>query len=173
MTELEQIVSQALVDALTGRSAYVNPLRALEGMHWMTAGDRPGRVRHSVYRMLNHVSFWQDLSLARLRGEERPAPATPAHGWPGREEPGNSKEWESAIARFRTGLEGMIEQARAGGFERVVHAGDGTTALAILQAVAQHNTYHLGQIVLVRRQLAAWPPPRRVDEFTEDAPGGQ
>lgn len=167
MTELEKTVSETLVQALVGRSHYVNVLHVLEGMHWMTAGDRPSRARHSVFRVLNHMSFWQNLALTGLRGEQKPPPPNPEQGWPGREEPGNREDWEKAIARFRTGLEGMIEQARAGNLERVVDPSRGTTAFAAIQMVAQHNAYHVGQIVLLRRQLAAWPPPQPLTEFPQ------
>ena len=159
MTELETVLSQTLVNALTGGAVHLRTLQALEGLHWFSAGDRPGRARHSVFRTLNHMSFWQDAALAGLRGAQAPSPERNRKGWPGEEEPGSSKEWEAALARFRTGLEGMIEQAQAGGVERVADPVREKTALQVILSIANHNSYHLGQIVLLRRQLASWPPP--------------
>lgn len=165
MNDLSTLVSEQLVEALAGRGAYVNSLRALAGMHWMSAGERPGRVRHTIFRSLLHMNYWQDVTLARLRGEARPDPVRPEQQWPGREEPGNRGEWDAAVERFRAGMEGLQEAARAGDLARVVHPEKGETALAALLGVAQHNAYHMGQIVLLRRQLGAWPPPEPVDTW--------
>jgi uncharacterized damage-inducible protein DinB len=159
MSDLKSLVSQMLVDALHGKGSHVDTLGALEGLKWMDAGERPGRVRHSVYRTLNHMSFWQDLYVKRMRGEVVHGPEHAEGGWPGPEEPGSSRHWAAALERFRTGLEAMVEQARTGDLERVVDEKNGTTAVEAIHIIAAHNSYHLGQIVLLRRSQGAWPPP--------------
>jgi uncharacterized damage-inducible protein DinB len=134
MNDLSPLVTRTLQDALSGRRAHVDGVRALEGLEWRLAGERPGGVPHSVFRTLRHLLYWQDLYLEWLGGG---APAWPEHdpeGWPGEEAPADAAEWE-------------------------------TTALQAIQAIAAHNSYHLGQIVLIRRMLGAWPPPGGGDSW--------
>ncbi len=151
-----QAVREALLRALSGEGAHVGAGKALDGFDPERAGARPEGAPHSAFQIVNHLVFWQDHALAWLAGDKPPTPAHDAESWPGPERPAENAEWESAVARFGTGLDRLRRHAS----EDDLSARRGPkTVLYILQVVAAHHSYHLGQVVLLRQQLGAWPPP--------------
>lgn len=153
---LQPELRDALVRALTGEGAHVGAPKALDGLDWRLAGARPAGSPHGVFQIVNHLVFWHDHALAWLAGEK---PATPAHdadSWPGPPAPASAEEWQEAAARFAGGLERLCRHAR----EDDLFARRGPkSVLYVLQISAAHDGYHLGQVVLLRQQLGAWPPP--------------
>jgi uncharacterized damage-inducible protein DinB len=144
--------------ALTGEWSHVSPTQALEGLDWRTAGERPGGSPYSVFRVLNHMVFWQEIYLDHLRGQTPPPVPHDIDGWPGSDRPASAEEWAQAIARFQEGLGEANALARAEGLDEPL-SGRIPTRHDALHLIASHNGYHVGQIVLLRRMLVAWPPP--------------
>lgn len=67
-----------------------------------------------------------------------------------------AEEWHEALRQFDQGLQEMTRTSQ----DTDLLAKRGTkTPLEMLQAIASHNSYHLGQVVLLRQRLGAWPPP--------------
>jgi hypothetical protein len=67
---------------LRGKGAHVDTLGVFEGLTLQTAGESPKGAPHTVWQLLGHMIFWQDLALARIRGENPIPPAHAEHGWP-------------------------------------------------------------------------------------------
>lgn len=147
-----------LRSALAGRGAHVQPARVFDGLDWRLAGLRPGGSPHSIWQVLGHMIFWQDFSLAHLRGEDPPVPEHAADSWPKEEAPRDEAEWQRAVERFVAGLDEAMRQAK-GDLTAEIRARPGRTRAESLQMIAAHNSYHAGQVVLLRRMLGAWPPP--------------
>jgi uncharacterized damage-inducible protein DinB len=150
-------VIRALEFALEGKQAHPGPSSSLEGLDAETAGTRPDGWPHGIHEILGHIVWWQDLSLRWLAGESVVPPSTPEEAWP--VGPGGSETWEATAARFREGLERAREAALAEDLEAPMPVLPETTRLECLHVLAAHNSYHLGQIVMLRRLLGAWPPP--------------
>ena len=156
MTTDRAAVEKIARQALSGRGAHVETVSALEQLDWELVGSRPAGVPHSIFQLVNHMIYWQDFSLRWLDGRK---PATPEHAsdsWPGSESPKTAEEWGQAVDQFRAGLEELNRRAK----ESDLFCDIGKkTALEILQLIASHNSYHVGQVALLRRMLGAWPPP--------------
>lgn len=149
-----------LIRLLDGTGAHAAALDILDDLDEDAAAAAPEGWPYSCHRLLLHIVYWQDLFLARLQGHPAPLPAHAEIGWP---EPGRNR-WTDTVGRFARGLEAAKSQAATDLDERIadwrgIRRGEG---LAIL---AQHNSYHLGQIVLLRRVLGAWPPPSGGDTW--------
>ena len=145
-----------ILQALSGRGAHVLARDALDGLDWELAGVRSADGEHTIFASFNHLVYWHDFAVAGLDGDK---PATPEHAadsWPGDGAPTGAGEWADAERRFLAGLTAL--EARAAELD-LFASSEGKSALEILQLVASHNSYHLGQIVLLRRALGAWPPP--------------
>jgi len=156
--EVFGMLSQVLQNALQGKGAHVNPTDALDGLDWVLAGQRPAGSPHTIWEILQHMIFWQDFFVAWIRGERPSMPATAAESWPDRSAPKDAVEWESAVARFKAGLTAALAEAE-GNLEATLTGSPGHTRAEALIQLIGHNSYHLGQIVLLRRLLGAWPPP--------------
>lgn len=146
-------LADALVRALAGEDAHVDPERALAGLDAGQAGRLPGGAPHSVYQILCHVLYWQDLLLQALRGSEVAWPSSAAEGWRAPPRPAGEEAWREAVDRFLAGVHEARERARE------LAANPEHPHFRYVLILALHNSYHLGQIVLLRRLMGAWPPP--------------
>lgn len=153
---------EALAIQLYGEGSHTHMLHALEGLDGALAGRRPGTAPHTVFQILQHMSYWQDISLARLAGDPPPTPASAALGWTAAAAPEDEGEWQAAIACFAEGLRDLEARARDPQLDLAApaHRDRPVSAREELLMIQGHNSYHLGQIVLLRQQLGAWPPPR-------------
>ncbi|MFL5559856.1 MAG: DinB family protein [Gemmatimonadaceae bacterium] len=154
-----------LRDALQGSGQFVDARRVLDALDWQLAGRKPAGAEHSIRRIAAHVVFWQDLYLERLAGAERPSPPHDAAGWPGGDAPRDEREWKALVARFADGLSRAMAAIDAAPLGLTLPRWGGRTRFAGLNGIALHNAYHLGQVVVLRRMLGAWPPPGGGDSW--------
>jgi len=86
------------------------------------------------------------------------SPEFPQGYWPEGDAPPDPDAWDRTVAAFRADLKAMIDLVSDPAtdlYRRIPH-GDGQTVLREALLVADHNAYHLGQLVTVRRLLGAW-----------------
>ena len=158
---------EALARQLYGESSHKHVLHSLEGLDFSLAGRRVGKANHTIFQILQHVAYWQDISLARLSGDPPPRPASAALGWTAPEAPEDESDWQAVIACFAEGLRSIEARVLDPEFDldRLVQPDRGITAREELLMIQGHNSYHFGQIVLLRQELGAWPPPRGGDTW--------
>ena len=162
---MSTIIARMLGHALRGQGAHVEVTSAIDGLDWQLAGVRPPDAPHSVFRVLNHMIFWQEIYLQRLTGASAPSPARAAEGWPGADAPRSEREWLAAVERFGLGLSSAEALVRAETLEEVLPNWNHRTRCEAISFIASHNSYHIGQIVVLRRILGAWPPPTGGDTW--------
>ena len=156
MSNARKILEKTVGNALSGKGAHVGTKNLFAGLGWKVAGVRPEGAPHSIFQLLNHMSYWQDWVVKWLDGGNPGVPKHASGGWPGSPAPGNAREWQQAVRGFRSGLQKLDRQSRQA--ELLATRGE-HSRLGMLQALAGHNSYHAGQVVLLRQMLGAWPPP--------------
>jgi uncharacterized damage-inducible protein DinB len=152
----EKVLNRTIRRALSGEGAHVEAEKVFEGLDWRVAGAQPEKAEHSIYQVLNHVSYWQGWVVKWLKGK---SPAIPKHAsgsWPGARSPAGRKEWEEAVQRFEKGL---VDLERLAGKVDLFSRNGEKTRIEMLHTIASHNSYHLGQVVVLRQMLGASPPP--------------
>jgi uncharacterized damage-inducible protein DinB len=149
---LEKMVGHAL----SGKGAHVEAENVFAGLDWKVTGTRPEGVPHSLFQLLSHMIYWQDWAVRWLDGENPPIPKHASGSWPGSPGPASAGEWKRTVQDFRKGLAALDRRSRSA--DRFAKPGK-KSPLEMLQTIASHNSYHLGQAVIVRQMLAAWPPP--------------
>jgi len=158
---------QALREQLYGINSHLHALHALEGLSPRQAGAHLAGAPHTIFQVLQHVIYWQDITLARLRRASPARPKSAELGWQTPAAPEDASDWEAAIACLAEGLrsiDGMLADA-AFDLDGVADAERKTTAREEILMIQGHNSYHLGQIVTLRQLLGAWPPPRGGDTW--------
>jgi uncharacterized damage-inducible protein DinB len=141
--------------------AFLSPGAALDGLAADVAGRRVTGTTHSIAEVVAHLAFWQDWFCGRCDGTGGPMPASAAAGWPA----ADAGDWEALRRRFLDGLERLATIGAAGDPRRRIDPPIEFAPMAALTLeeavvhVATHNAHHLGQIVLLRQLLGAWPPP--------------
>lgn len=132
--------------------------KAVEGVPAELRGVQPEGIPHSLWQLVEHVRIAQYDILDFCRNAEYEEMKWPDDYWPDSPEPPSAEAWDESIARFRADREALKELAMSQPdlFATIPH-GSGQTYLRELLLVADHGAYHVGQMVLVRRLLGAWP----------------
>ncbi len=156
MNSERKTVAKALRCALSGEGAHAPAETAFEGLEWQLAGGRPQETQHSIFQVLNHLIYWNEWVLDWLDGKKPAIPRHASGSWPGGAAPGDRQEWDQAVERFSKGLQELHRREQ----DRDLFEKRGKkTPLEMLQTIASHNSYHIGQVVLLRRLVGSWPPP--------------
>src|SRR3984885_410349 len=149
---------QHLLDLLRGKNAHAD--------FDATVADLPSRLRgvkapgapHTAWQLLEQMHIAQSDILEFSRDAKHKSPAWPDGYWPKTEGPPSAASWNNSLRSFRADLKAMaklVADKKTDLFAEIPH-GSGQTILREALLIADHNSYHLGQIVLLRRLLGAW-----------------
>ncbi|HEX8718119.1 MAG TPA: DinB family protein [Gemmatimonadaceae bacterium] len=144
---------------LDWHDAHVSLQQAVDGLAPALRGTRPAGLPYSVWQLLEHIRRAQYDILDFCRNPDYKAMNWPDDYWPAAPEPPSEKAWAdslAAIQRDRKELQKLAADSKVDLLATIPH-GEGQTYLRELLLVADHNAYHVGQIVLARRLLGAWP----------------
>jgi uncharacterized damage-inducible protein DinB len=159
--------TETLREQMYGVNAHLHTIHALEGLAPSAAGECVAAAPHTIFQILHHMVYWQDIALARLSGEHPESPPTASLGWTAVQAPEDASDWEAAVACFAEGLR-TFDALLSGpnlDLDRVIDDARGSTARDEVLMIQGHNSYHLGQIVMLRQVLGTWPPPRGGDTW--------
>jgi len=147
-----------LVELLEGGHAHASFEQAVRGFPAGRAGERPKGAPHSAWELLEHIRIAQNDILRFSQSGEYKSPDWPEGYWPSSPAPEREEQWHASITAFQNDLAEflrMVNDPKADLY-RPFPWGDGQTLLREALLIADHNSYHVGQLVLVRRLLGAW-----------------
>jgi hypothetical protein len=150
-------VRRHVIELLKGGNAHVNFDAAVKDLPPQLRGKRPRGAEHSPWQLLEHlrIAQWDILEFSRNPGHQ--SPDWPSGYWPVNPSPDDDKAWDRSVRAFRRDLKALCEMVDESTdlLARIPH-GDGQTILREALLAADHNAYHIGQLVLTRRLLGAW-----------------
>ena len=121
-------------------------------------GAKPEGLPHTAWMLLDQLRLAQSDILEFSRNSKHMSPQWPKGYWPKTEAPPSPAAWNKSIQQFRKDLKSMqdlVANPKTDLYARIPW-GDGQTVLREALLLADHNAYHLGQLVDVRRLLGAW-----------------
>ena len=155
----EKLVRDYLGRALAWGEAHVDWKQAVEGIPAKDRGKRPKGAEHSPWELLEHMRLatWDILEFSR--DPKHKSPDWPAGYWPKKPEPPSAAAWGKSVKELEQHLEEMRKLVNDPKTELLapIPGGSGQTILREALLIADHNAYHLGQLVLVRKLLGCWP----------------
>lgn len=154
----DQALRDHLLFLLRDGGAHVHFDAAIKGLPAALRGKRPKGADHSPWELLEHLRLAQWDILEFSRNAAHQSPKWPEGYWPEKPAPPNDRAWAKSIREFSADLDALcalVADPATDLFAKIPH-GDGQTVLREALLVADHNAYHLGQLVLVRRLLGAW-----------------
>lgn len=134
---------------------------ALKGLKAGPAAWLPGPGMNTIRQIVNHVAFWKEIGARRLEGETIPGwqiDNDATFGEPG--DPEDEAGWQQAVAGLEEAhrrLERALAALSDADLERPI-PGEQRTWAQMLAGLVEHDAYHAGQIVVLRRLQGAWPP---------------
>ena len=148
-----------VLELLSGGQAHAKFNEVVRDIPANLRGTKPAGFPHSAWMLLEHMRITQWDILEFSRNPRYETPAWPKQYWPETEAPPSSAAWNKSIQQFSQDLKSMqdlVANPKTDLYARIPW-GDGQTILREALLVADHNAYHLGQLVDVRRVLGLWP----------------
>ncbi len=152
---LDQSLREHLLYLLKGGGAHASFDDAVGDWPVQLAGVKVANFPHTAWMLLEHMRLAQWDILEFSRNSKHVSPKWPEGYWPVLEAPPNEKFWTASMAAFRKDLQAMerlVSDGKVDLYERIPW-GDGQTVLREALLVADHNAYHLGQLVMLRKSI--------------------
>jgi hypothetical protein len=143
---------------LNGGGAHARFDDVVKDMPEELRGVKPSGFPHSAWMLLEHLRLAQWDILEFSRNSKHTSSEWPKGYWPKTETPPSTAAWNKSIQQFRRDLKAMqdlVSNPKSNLYARIPW-GDGQTILREALLLADHNAYHLGQLVDLRRLLGAW-----------------
>jgi uncharacterized damage-inducible protein DinB len=149
---------QHLLDLLRGHNAHADFDTVVADFPSRMRGVKPPGAPHTAWQLLEHMRIAQSDILEFSRDAKHKSPPWPEGYWPKTEAPPSAASWNNSLRSFRADLKALaklVADKKTDLFAQIPH-GSGQTILREALLVADHNSYHLGQLVLLRRLLGTW-----------------
>lgn len=144
-----------LITAISGRESHIDFDSAIKDFPADLRGAKPGGAPHSAWELLEHMRIAQHDILEFSRDPKHKSPPWPESYWPKTEAPPNPAAWDASVKAFKHDareLDGLVEDARQDLMKPFAH-GEDQNLLREALLVATHNSYHLGQLVFLKKML--------------------
>jgi uncharacterized damage-inducible protein DinB len=160
------MASRALTELFHGKGAHADPFACVEDVSRELATRHVEGFPHSIGQLVFHMNYWMDYELRRIRGERPAYPQHSSESFPPAPSPADAEDWDRLRKHFAGLLTDFTALANSSPEEmqrliETVHEGDKQVAgslEAVLSQMVAHNSYHTGQIAMIRRVLGFWPP---------------
>jgi len=155
----ETVIREQLVDLLTKEQAHVGARSAFDGLAPENRVRRPHEGGHSPWELLEHLRLAQEDIVRYTLDPAWASPPWPEGYWPATGTTPDDEQWKGALNGFLAGLDEAVALARDRTVDltaRIPH-GEHRTYLRQILLVADHNAYHLGQVVEARKAFGDWP----------------
>lgn len=167
-----------LRELVYGKGAHVDPVACVEDISAEVAARTMAGYPHSIWQIVEHMNYWMNYELDKIAGENPGYPEKAIESWPAH--PSGASEgrvadeaWQATTRSFRDLLSELarLAESDAAALERTIlnsgppNSPRESTVHAIAWQLAAHNSYHAGQIALLRRQFGVWPPERGGDTW--------
>ncbi|HEV7366183.1 MAG TPA: DinB family protein [Gemmatimonadales bacterium] len=133
--------------------------KVVAGLAPALQGKAPSGLPYSPWQLLEHIRLTQHDILEFCQNPDYEELDWPADYWPKSAAPPSAGAWDKSVAAVRRDREELKRLTLDPSIDLLakIPAGDGQTYLRELLLVADHTAYHLGELVVVRRALGAWP----------------
>jgi hypothetical protein len=157
LIQVDSALREHALHALKGDGAHLEFDVAVQDLPAPLRGKKPKGAAHTPWQVLEHLRIAQADILGYLRDAAHQSPEFPAGYWPTADAPPDEKAWNKSAEAFRADLQALVEMAQTADLLASLHGLEGQTILRKLLMLADHNSYHLGELVALRRTLGAWP----------------
>src|SRR5271156_1081948 len=156
MSSDDRALRDHLLEFLRGGSAHIDLATVVDDFPENLRGARPAKAPYSPWQLLEHIRFTVSDLLLFSTDPNYAAPKWPDDYWQAKESP-QAGEWEASAKALKADLaafEGMLHNSKANLYAKIPW-GEGQTLLREIMLACDHTSYHLGQLVLLRKELEA------------------
>lgn len=151
-------LQQLLREQLEGENAHVSFQKSVRGLTFNQSGIKVERLPHTIWQLIEHIRLAQKDILLFCKNENYQTPNWPDDYWPDANQPDSKEEYERAIQAVKSGRETMLSWVSdpEKDPQKIFPFGNGQTLFREALLIVDHNSYHIGQIVQLRRLIGCW-----------------
>jgi len=146
-----------LISHLTEENAHAGFASSVKAFPADLRGARPSDLPHSAWQLIEHLRIAQWDIIEYALNPSHKSPSFPDGYWPKSPEPPNALAWDKSIASFLANRKKLVAALKKSDLlAPIPHANNQSLASKTILLI-DHNAYHLGQLLLLRRLLHIWP----------------
>jgi uncharacterized damage-inducible protein DinB len=159
MSDSLQAIRTIVASSLDWDQAHATFDAAVNNLPPSLRGRRPDNFPHSAWELVEHLRIATEDLADYMESADHPQIKWPDDYWPASPEPPTAASWDQSIAAYRRDIERLKALALRQDLDlaATIPWGEWRTYLRTILVAVDHNAYHVGQIVMVRRLLGAWP----------------
>ncbi len=153
-----QRIRNFILDQLEGGNAHVDFNKAVEGLNPDESGIKIDPSLHTIWELMEHIRIAQHDILDFSRNPNYETTPWPEGYWPESPRPKDRQEWDDTIEAFQDDHRAMVDLIKdpENDLLNPLPHGDGQTLFREAMLIVDHNAYHIGQIVQLRKALGNW-----------------
>ena len=151
---MKESLIKAITDGLYGKNTHITPKKALEGLTPSNAKIKPGNDYHSSWESLHHIVVWQETTFEVIKGNPVDwKDITKNQNWPKEGYLLNDNNFHNLVNKFENGLIEAESLFKTIDLHKPIPDWNNAPIIQAIIVLLQHNSYHLGQIMAVRKIL--------------------
>ncbi|MFX0118631.1 MAG: DinB family protein [Promethearchaeota archaeon] len=146
---------------LVGKGIHVDPREALKELSPAIARKKPDNNEgvHSCWELLHHIVVWQDAMIEAIKGNDVDwGDIAKTRNWPSEDMLADDANFTNLVLKFEKGIEEAKKLIKSVNYYELMPAWENHPKILGINVLLQHNSYHIGQIVIVRKLLKDHPP---------------
>jgi hypothetical protein len=156
MDDQHKLFIAELTQLLLGGTAHISLQSALKGLKPELRGVKPQGMPYTIWQLMEHIRIAQWDMLQFCRDTNHQSPKWPEEYWPKESSPQDDSAWDGSLQQNSNDMDEFIELMEHSNIYQKLPHGNGQTILREALQIADHNSYHIGEIVAIRRVLGDW-----------------
>ena len=156
MENQHKILISELSILLQGGNAHASFHDAVKGLKPELRGIKPDNMPYSIWQLVEHIRIAQWDMMQFCKDANHQSPKWPDEYWPEELAPKDEDAWSGALKQIDSDLDEFIALLEHGDIYQPLEHGDGQSILREALQIADHNAYHIGEIIVIRRLLGDW-----------------
>lgn len=141
---------------LSDGGAHVGIKDATANIPFELLGERPYDLPYSIWQLVEHIRIAQWDMLEFSKDAHHQSPKWPDEYWPKNPAPKDQQTWDKTLVQIDEDLKEFIQLVETQDLYEPIAHGSGQSILRETLQIADHNAYHLAEIVVIRRLLGIW-----------------
>jgi hypothetical protein len=158
MSSEDRVTRKALLEFLKGGNAHASVEDALKEFPASLYTEKPEGAPHTAWQLLEHIRVALHDLLDFSRNPGYRAPQWPGDYWPKKDAPSSTESWDASVRALKSDLREFEKLLRdpAVNLTAKIPWGEGQNILREILLAGDHTSYHVGQLIMLRKQLGAW-----------------
>jgi len=154
---MELSTSELIRKSLHGEWAHPDPIKMMEGVDWKMAGQKIEGLPYTIWQLFHHTMYWQRLIVQGLEGKDVKWPQNLEDSWTTLVAPSGELEFKQLVSELNLQLEKVGAILNDDLLREGFPSGEGMPKAEFLRVLMTHNSYHFGQIMVLKRLVGAYP----------------